>query len=241
MAIECVAAIINARKAPFSGGTLVVLLAMGNYADPDGSNIFPSLPRLALQCRMTERNVQNCIDRLLEHGVLILVEHSGSRPGVFNRYKIRMDTLRELEGCMVCGGVACREAGCQEQAKSFRVNRRNLQHGQAKNRSLTPEKSSITYRKTRHRPVMDLAPASPRAPERRGDQALWEAIASKSETALVMKLESWGAALAVGGAGVVVDFEKSHAERYVRALRTDVERAVGLPVTFLYAGREGQP
>lgn len=240
MAIECVAAVINARKAPFSGGTLVVLLAMANYADPDGTNIFPSLARLARQCRMTERNVQNCIDRLLEHGVLVLVEHAASRRGVFNEYKIIMPMLRELEGCMICGGVDCQETGCPDQAKSFRVNRRNPQQDHPKNRSRSPEKSSITYRKTRHRPVIDLGVASPRAPERRGDPALWETITTKAEPDLALKLQTWGAAPMLEGDAVVVDFEKDWSERYVLPLRAGLQRALGRPIVFRYAGRVGQ-
>lgn len=243
MAIECLAAVINARKAPWKGGDLTVLLTMANYADPDGSNIFPSVDRLARSCRMSVRGVQICIGNLLSDTVLRRDEVASGRPGVANLYRIDMARVISFEGCKICGGVACQEKGCSQpstRVQNLRGYGCNPQRGRVQNTTETGAKRSNVYRKTRHRPVIDLGADSPRTAERRGDPALWESITTKSEPGLVLKLQTWGAAPVREGEAVVVDFEKDWSERYVRPLRTDLQRALGVPIVFRYAGRVGQ-
>ncbi len=150
-----------------------------------------------------------------------------------------MDLLRELEGCPSCGGVLCDENGCPDQAKSFRVNRRNPQQDHPKNTTSSPEKSSTPYRKTRHRPVIDTSAETPRAPERRGDPALWEKFAPALAPSDVLRMEAFGASPAKDGERVVIDFPRDYAEKPMSGLRRPVQAALGLPVVFRYARHEG--
>lgn len=54
-----------------SGSDLLCLLMLANYADPEGNSIRPSMPRLATDCRMSERYVRKCVGNLLASGELI--------------------------------------------------------------------------------------------------------------------------------------------------------------------------
>lgn len=65
-----------------------VLLALANYASPDGEHIFPSVARIQQMTGLSERSVQNARKRLLDAGVLVETgaTHKGCRefemPGV---------------------------------------------------------------------------------------------------------------------------------------------------------------
>lgn len=113
MAIECMSDVINARLAPWSKGDLTVLIMLANYADPDGTNIFPSVDRLARACRLTVRAVQICLRSLQLDGVLIEVEKQVGRRTT--HYRLDMDRVAKFAGCKKCGGVICAEQGCKKQ------------------------------------------------------------------------------------------------------------------------------
>jgi hypothetical protein len=59
-----------------SGSTLVVLLAMADWAGDDGGGVYPSQGRLAKKTRMSDRNVRNCLEELEERGY---IERVGKR------------------------------------------------------------------------------------------------------------------------------------------------------------------
>jgi hypothetical protein len=47
--------------ADVSGGDLLVLLAMADWADDDGRRCFPTQGTLAAKSRMTDRNLRYCL------------------------------------------------------------------------------------------------------------------------------------------------------------------------------------
>lgn len=57
------------RDSQHKGGTLLVLLAIADYADDDGM-AFPSIKTLAEKARMSQRNVQYALRVLTESGEL---------------------------------------------------------------------------------------------------------------------------------------------------------------------------
>lgn len=244
MAIEVIVAVLNARKAPWKGGDLAVLLAMANYAHPNGTNIFPSIDRLRRACRLSERSVQGSISALLQDTVLRRVFRASGRPGEFDVYEIDMARLALFEGCSICGGVKCDEAGCPEPptgVQNLRGKGCNPQRQRVQSATETGAKRSAPYRKTRHRPVIETGAGSPRAPERRGDPALWQAMtAGGLEVEALVKLEAFQAEPHLAGDDVVLDFPKGFAERYVLPYRRSVAGALGRPVVFRFAGRVAQ-
>lgn len=81
------------------GSNLLTLLMLANYSDPAGGNIFPSIARLAKDCRMSERGVQYCIKKLKDSGEL---KEDGTGVNGVKRYRIDHAKLREgakIAGC----------------------------------------------------------------------------------------------------------------------------------------------
>lgn len=75
------------KYGPRSGGELLVLLAIADFADDDGY-CWPSVRRIAEKARMTERGVQKIVRRLCDEGRLS-VEMGGGRGGS-NRYCVSL-------------------------------------------------------------------------------------------------------------------------------------------------------
>lgn len=112
MAIEVLAEVITARRGPWRGGDLLVLMMLASYADPDGTKIFPRVATLARACRMKVRNAQICLNALTADGVVRKVGAATGRPGLFNEYEIDLERLQSLQGCKVCRGAVCDDEGC---------------------------------------------------------------------------------------------------------------------------------
>lgn len=65
----------------YSGGALILLLAMADVANDDGSSVFPSLSTLAQKTRMNERSVRRLLRELEKDGAIERVrEATNSRP-----------------------------------------------------------------------------------------------------------------------------------------------------------------
>lgn len=78
------------------GGARLVLLAIADAADADGSNAWPTLQTIAAKCQMTGRNVRRCVAELVEAGELRVDYNAGGRPDTPadrrpNRYTVVMD------------------------------------------------------------------------------------------------------------------------------------------------------
>lgn len=77
------------------GGTLLLQLAIADYAHDDGGGAWPSIPTLSRKARMTPRNVQLRIATLVSHHELE-VEY-GAGPNGVNIYRLLMggETVRQ--------------------------------------------------------------------------------------------------------------------------------------------------
>lgn len=53
-----------------------VLLRLADFADDDGGSVFPSVPKVATDCGLTDRAVQKAIRSLEEVGLLVLVHEA---------------------------------------------------------------------------------------------------------------------------------------------------------------------
>lgn len=79
------------------GTDRLVLLAIADSADDDGTNAWPSEVTLADKCRVSERTVRRSIRALESLGVLVVEPHAGGKPETRrdrrpNRYTVRMAT-----------------------------------------------------------------------------------------------------------------------------------------------------
>lgn len=73
------------KKSSHSGTELLMLLAIGDWADDDG-NAYPSVAKLATKCRMTDRNARLILANLRDSGELLV--RFGEGPKGANRYLI---------------------------------------------------------------------------------------------------------------------------------------------------------
>lgn len=78
----------------YEGGTLLVLLAMADWAKDDGSSVFPTMDTLAQKARLSVRGAQLCVARLKEDGAIVQV--NPARRGKATEYKIVLDRVKEL-------------------------------------------------------------------------------------------------------------------------------------------------
>lgn len=78
----------------YSGGKLLVLLALADWASDDGTHIFPKMATLAQKARLSHRQAQNCIKQLRDDGVL--EEVACARRGRGTEYRLIIDRVKEL-------------------------------------------------------------------------------------------------------------------------------------------------
>lgn len=87
------------EHSPHGGSELLVLLMVANHADADGAGAYPSAARLAVKCRMSERQVVRILHRLKAAGAIRVEDGTGR--GHTNRLTVVMgkpDNLSPITG-----------------------------------------------------------------------------------------------------------------------------------------------
>lgn len=91
-------------------GTLVVLLALADCAHDDGTGAFPSVETLGKKARMSERNVQYCLRRLIDSGE---IEHTGKHGKGTNIYRVCIEKWgANIAGANIAGVQVTTSVGC---------------------------------------------------------------------------------------------------------------------------------
>jgi hypothetical protein len=90
MSFRLVADIID--RAPYKDGTLLVLIALANWANDDGTKIFPYIDSLAEKARIGIRATQYALRKLESDGIVTLVKEGKGRQQ--SEYRIEVDTVR---------------------------------------------------------------------------------------------------------------------------------------------------
>lgn len=80
----------------YEGGTLLVLLAMADWAADDGTKIFPALKTLAAKARLSPRGAQYALEKLRNDGVIRPVSSTSGGRGKIVEYKIELETMQKL-------------------------------------------------------------------------------------------------------------------------------------------------
>lgn len=94
----------------YDGGTLIVLLALADWAADDGTKVHPGLETLAGKARMTVRGTQKCLVRLRKDGVINAVAAAMGGRSKVTEYKINLERVNYLhrlhkadpKGCPRC-------------------------------------------------------------------------------------------------------------------------------------------
>lgn len=94
MSIRVMTTVWDARV--FEGGTLLVLLALADWANDDGTKIYPTLKQIGEKAMLSERGTRECMRRLESSGVLALVSAADGTPGRANEWRIDLPRLQEL-------------------------------------------------------------------------------------------------------------------------------------------------
>jgi hypothetical protein len=81
------------------GASLLVLLAIADYADDDGS-AFPSITALGRKARMSERNTRYVVRELIESGEVSCRLGGGS---IRNAYRVNVSELEKRRGAKIAG------------------------------------------------------------------------------------------------------------------------------------------
>lgn len=80
---------------PTTGNDRLVLFAIADEADDDGTNAYPSVDRIASKARINKRTTLRCLSRLEEMGALIVHRPEKRGRGYFNTYVVIMDAPKK--------------------------------------------------------------------------------------------------------------------------------------------------
>jgi hypothetical protein len=89
------------QHATVGGSQLLVLLAMADFADDNGRNIYPSMATLAAKSRLSDSQVRRLVHELIALGLVELIETGGwdGRRNRSNEYRIVLERIVEpMEG-----------------------------------------------------------------------------------------------------------------------------------------------
>ena len=90
MSIKLIAKVWDSGK--YTQGTLLVLLALADWADDEGGRVYPSLAKVGAKSRLTIRQVRRIMRKLEADGVITKV-HDGGPEHKPSQYEINPDIL----------------------------------------------------------------------------------------------------------------------------------------------------
>jgi hypothetical protein len=96
------------EHAEVGGANLLVLLMVANHTMSDGTRAFPSVPTLARESRMSERQVQRILRALVQAGHLEVTSKKRAGPKVYRIAGMRGDILSPAVVTPKGGGVTPR-------------------------------------------------------------------------------------------------------------------------------------
>lgn len=78
-----------------SGSELLVLLALADFCDDNGENIYPAMPTLARKARLSVKQARRVVQNLVKLDLIEIVEAGGWQRGRnrSNSYRIKLEVL----------------------------------------------------------------------------------------------------------------------------------------------------
>lgn len=127
----------------YAGNSLLVLLAMADWANDEGASVFPSVARLAAKARISERAVQYILRTLEADG---LIECTGNPAGGRGRtriYRINLIALQRAQGTCTLSDTETVQDGCTlSKPKGCKSEHERVQDGARKGAiAVAPEPS----------------------------------------------------------------------------------------------------
>jgi hypothetical protein len=82
---------------PGSGNELLGMLALADWSNDFGGNIYPSIAQCALKMRLSERQARRVIHKLIDDGwIEVVANHAGGAPTATRQYRIIVERLLPL-------------------------------------------------------------------------------------------------------------------------------------------------
>lgn len=77
------------------GSELLILLALADFSDDNGENIYPSMQTLAQKSRMSDKQARRVVQNLVKLNLIEIVEQGGWQRGRnrANSYRIRLENI----------------------------------------------------------------------------------------------------------------------------------------------------
>lgn len=77
------------------GSELLILLALADFSDDNGENIYPSMQTLAQKSRMSDKQARRVVQNLVKLGLIEIVEAGGWQRGRnrSNSYRIMLENI----------------------------------------------------------------------------------------------------------------------------------------------------
>ncbi|WP_027817091.1 helix-turn-helix domain-containing protein [Paraburkholderia bannensis] len=148
---------------PEGGGELNLALKLADYADDDGTHIFPSIETMAVKTRQSERAVQYQIKRMLKRGWLILVANEGGGRGRAREYRISADWLNGADLAPIQSGpkgeeIAPNGKGANDDVKGATGDRKGAIQSAKGCKAFAPDSSGTTKEPSENRQGARQAP-----------------------------------------------------------------------------------
>lgn len=85
------------------GSELLILLALADFSDDNGENIYPSMQTLAKKSRLSEPQARRVVQNLVKLGLIEITEKGGWQRGRnrSNSYRIKLETLLAARGIIL--------------------------------------------------------------------------------------------------------------------------------------------
>lgn len=229
------------KHADVDKGTLLVLLAMADIAEDDGSEIWPSMARLAKKSRLDMRQCRRCLRILETEGLIEPVETATGRGGRFKSWRINLEKviLSNPGGFDVpVGDRSGNRKGGQNVRQTLSTGQ-NLQN----RRTFLPPPADISDSVLENGPVTVLEQSSTRdAGAAEGADAArvkWAAVRAGMQRNRFLKhfgaVGVWkGAeAVAIADGELVVEIDSSYRFSQIGEVRAEAERWSGMPIKFV--------
>lgn len=148
---------------PEGGGELNLALKLADYADDDGTHIFPSIETMATKTRQSERAVQYQIKRMIKRGWLILVANEGGGRGRAREYRINPEWIKGADLAPISAGPKGADSapngkGANDDAKGATGNAKGANDDAKGCNSFAPDSSGTTKEPSENRQGARRAP-----------------------------------------------------------------------------------
>jgi len=179
----------------YEGGTLLVLLALADWAQDDGCKVFPKMETLAQKARLSVRGAQMCVATLRQDGVI--EEVAPARRGRATEYKIVLHTLKELHR-KDCTAITSGEAGNANGVQSATVGVQSVASHIDNHQEPPLEPSYASARESWAKvwAAFKTWPGLPAGASEQRARTVWERMAAELPADLVARVKAHGAALA---------------------------------------------